>query len=219
MQAQLIRKTPVTDTVIELEFELPDPVDFRPGQFARLDIAAGDWRDYTIIDLHDRRAHFLVDTGPGGEGPRFAAKLPPGAEVSMEIPKGDFVLRDTDCPKVLVATGTGLAPFIAMVTDAVRRRLPLDIDVVFGCRRRADDLTRQYLPPRPDSPRVNVEVCLSAESGPDGYRADYVTEALARRRKSSEHTEYYVCGNADMVADVTALLENRGARYVFTEPY
>lgn len=219
MQAHLIRKTSITDTVIELEFELPQPVDFRPGQFARLDIGSGDWRDYTIIDLHERRVRFLVDTGTGGQGPRFADQLQPGAAVDMDIPKGDFVLGDSDSRKVMVATGTGLAPFIAMVTDAVRRWLPLSIDVIFGCRRQADDLTTRYLPQRSDSPRVAVEVFLSAEPGRDGYRAGYVTEALARECKAPEHTEYYVCGNAGMVEDVTALLTNRGARHIFTEPY
>lgn len=219
MQASLLRKSAVTDTVVELEFELDQPVDFTPGQYARVDIAQGEWRDYTIVDLHGRRVLFLVDTAPGGAGTRFAADITPGTRVSMQIPMGGFVLNDSHRPKVLVATGTGLAPFIAMVKDAVRRRLGVSLDVIFGCRRRADDLASLYLPDRAERPRIDVTVCLSGEPGRDVHRPAYVTQALEARETSPEDTEYYVCGNGEMVDDVTNLLERRGARYVFTEPY
>lgn len=219
MQAELLRKHTVTETVVELDLALDRPVAYRPGQFARVDIAPGQWRDYTIIDLHAHRVRFLVDTGPGGAGARFAAALQPGDTVNMRIPMGEFTLRDTPRPKVMVATGTGLAPFIAMATDAVRRHLPLELEVIFGCRRAEDDLAGRYLSPRQANPRLSLTVCLSAEPARDGYRAGYVTEALEARGPLREDAEYYVCGGTGMVEDVTALLQRRGARHIYTEPY
>lgn len=219
MYARLLHKSAVTESVVELEFELDEPVEFTPGQFARVDIAPGEWRDYTIVDLHGQTVRFLVDTAPGGAGTRFAANVSPGTRVPMRIPMGEFVLNDNNRPKVLVATGTGLAPFIAMVKDAVRQRLEITLDVIFGCRRRDDDLASLYLSEREAHPRIGLSVCISGEPGRDGDRPDYVTQALEARTISPDDTEYYVCGNGDMVADVTRLLERRGARHVYTEPY
>lgn len=219
MHARLRQKSAVTESIVELEFELDQPVDYTPGQYARVDIGDDDWRDYTIVDLHGRRVVFLVDTAPGGAGTRFAAAISPGNRVSMQIPLGGFTLEDTDRPKVLVATGTGLAPFIAMVKDAVRGALGIRLEVIFGCRRPEDDLASLYLPRRAATPQVDVTVCLSDARGRDGYRPGYVTQALAERQTPPDDNEYYICGNADMVADVTDLLQRRGARYVYTEPY
>jgi ferredoxin-NADP reductase len=219
MLARLTKRTTVADRILELEFELPEAVDYTPGQFARIEVAPGEWRDYTIIDLHHRSVRFLVDARFGGSGSDFAAGIQPGDSVEMALPMGAFTMANNARHKVMVATGTGLAPFIAITLDAVRARRPLSMDIIFGCRDRQDDLAARYLPQRAASPRIDVTVCLSGENAAHGYRQGYVTKALAEHHHSPQQTEYYICGNPDMVADAVALLERRGAIHVFTEPY
>lgn len=219
MLARLIKRTSVADRILELEFELPEAVGYTPGQFARVEVAPNEWRDYTIIDLHHRSVRFLVDARFGGSGSAFAAGIQPGDSVEMALPMGTFTMADDHRHKVMVATGTGLAPFIAMALDAVRAQRPVSMDIIFGCRNRQDDLAARYLPVRAASPRIDVTICLSGGNGGNGYRQGYVTDALEERHDPPRQTEYYLCGNPDMVADAVALLECRGATHVFTEPY
>lgn len=217
MLAYLVDRTAVTETVFELTFELPRPVMFTPGQFARVETAPGTWRDFSIIDADGDRLRFLVDSRYGG-GAQVAHRLRAGAPVEVQVPMGSFTVRGRP-RKVLIATGTGLAPFVAVVTDAIRRRAREYLEVLFGCRGPGEDLAARYIPERAASPRIDLTVCTNAATGSPGYRRGRVTDVLRERDHWPADTEFYVCGNSEMVREATALLEQRSCPHVFTESY
>lgn len=67
-------------------------------------------------------------------------KLKPGDEVRGVIKKGTFVVPTTDAPIVMVAPGTGLAPFRSILQEQQKRWNGQQAFVLFfGCRNKLKD--------------------------------------------------------------------------------
>lgn len=208
-RASVKRTRQLTPTVWELVLDVPGVGAFAPGQFARLEVARGTWRDYSIVAIQDEEVRFLVSTRTGGPGSRFVATTVPGTPVVVELPLGRFTTTGSGRRRVFVATGTGLAPLLPMMAAGDGSGDTL----LFGCRFLAEDLTQLVSDPLPSTIR-----CITGEQV-DGARQGRVTEALAELDLDPENTEFHLCGSAAMVADAATLLARRGARFVFSEPY
>jgi ferredoxin-NADP reductase len=114
----------------------------------------------------------------------------------------------------LLATGTGLAPFLPIFRQlAAEGRLDRAV-LLFGCRTSEEDITAG-LDPLP----ARVVRCVSRGRPSDGGFAGRVTAALAAFYFDPERTDFYLCGSSAMVTDARRVLEQRGARHLFTESY
>lgn len=215
MWASLVDRRRLTDDVWHLEFETDvDPGAWCPGQFARLHVGDGEWRDYSLAGGSGRRLRFMISTRTGGHGSRFVEAATPGARIEIEVPLGAYTLQDSGRRRLFVATGTGLAPFVPMFEQLAREGGLAQATLLFGCRTAADDLTR-HVAPLPGS----VVRCLSRESPlPGGFRGR-VTDALAALAVDPGGTDFYLCGSSAMVADCRRLLEERGATHLMVENY
>ncbi|RVT48118.1 FAD-binding protein [Rubrivivax albus] len=214
-RAVLVSKQRLTPTIWRLAFELDRPVDgFAPGQFARLEVAGYEWRDYSIAGLDGNTVHFLISTRTGGLGSQFVAGAEPGTATRIELPLGHYTLARSPRRKVFVATGTGLAPFLPMFRQ-LQQDGGLDAcELVFGCRTAAEDITAG-LTPLP----ATVVACVSRERARPGGFQGRVSAALSSLAFDPADTDFYVCGSAAMVADCRAVLEARGASQILVEAY
>jgi phytoene dehydrogenase-like protein/NAD(P)H-flavin reductase len=214
-RAVLVAKQRLTPTIWRLAFELDRPVDgFAPGQFARLEVADYEWRDYSIAGLEGHTVHFLISTRTGGLGSQFVAGTEPGTATRIELPLGQYTLARNAHRKVFVATGTGLAPFLPMFRQLEREGGLETSELYFGCRTAADDITAG-LAPLP----ATVVACSSREKPRPGGFEGRVSTALSSLRFDPATTDFYVCGSAAMVADCRAVLEARGASRIHVEAY
>ena len=211
-RAAVVSKRRLTPSVWEVTLELEGPVGaWAPGQFARLHVGDDAWRDYSIAGLEDGALRLLVSTRTGGAGSRFIERAETGARTVVELPLGRYRLKETGRRRVFVATGTGLAPFLAMFRHA--DGLQGDT-LLFGCRRREEDLTslvEAALPGR-------VVRCASRETAP-GLFHGRVTDALRDADVELSGADVYLCGSAAMVADCREILEHADVAEVLTEPY
>jgi phytoene dehydrogenase-like protein/ferredoxin-NADP reductase len=213
-RARLVASTVLTPTIRRLEFELDAPLAFVAGQYVKLRVAPFEWRDYSIAGVDGRRLTLLVSNRTGGDGSLFADTAAVGTETEIEGPLGAYRLAAGDHRRVFVATGTGLAPFLAMFRQSAAAGESEHDELFFGCATPADDLTR-HLAGLP----ANTTVCTSRAEPPAGGARGRVTEALARLAFDPATTDFYVCGSAAMVADCRAILAAAGARRVLTEPF
>jgi len=128
--------------------ELPS-FDFEPGQFVQLDFPihekpAKRWRSYSIASWPDGTNVFelvivLVEDGAGT--PWLFNNVVVGSEIPVRGPQGVFTLHEENLQKdlFLVCTGTGIAPFRAMVHHISRHNIAHgNIYVIFGCRTQQD---------------------------------------------------------------------------------
>ena len=122
VQARLIEWVEIAPGVRHLVFEAPqlERLDFVPGQFVSL--------TDTVANRAITRAYSIAS--PPGGGNRFEVclnrvqegafsphlfELLPGDVVEMPLPLGTFTLRQPLRDSLLVATGTGIAPFRSML--------------------------------------------------------------------------------------------------------
>ncbi len=213
--AVLRAKVQLTPSIWQLDYEVDAEIDdYAPGQFARLRVADGEWRDYSIAGVEGRSVRFLISTRTGGIGSHYVEAVQPSDATELELPLGRFALVPNAHRKVFVATGTGLAPFLPMFS-AMQQEGSLDrAALLFGCRTHAEDLGRQ-LAPMPG----RVVSCVSRDAPPAGGVQGRVTDALQSLDFDPETTDFYLCGSAAMVADARQVLERRGAKNILLESY
>ena len=159
----------------------------------------------------------LVDVRTQGHGAAWARHAQSGDEVDLELPYGHF-LHDTaaggthadappTCRRVFVATGTGIAPFLAEFEQSIRA----DDILLLGLATTSDDLTTRL-----DAPLPHVIRCVSREKTPETFHGR-VTDYL-RATGIDPQADYYVCGSPLMVTDVAHLIRAAGG-YVHTESF
>jgi len=185
----------------ELRLARPEGFAFRAGQHIRLQWK-GLERDYSLTSApEDAPLAILIRHVPEGALTPFLASLEPGAEIAFSGPRGHFAFRPSDRPAVFVATGTGIAPFAAMVRSGVR-----DFLLLHGVRVEEDlyyeDLFR--------AAAGEVVPCLtgpgSGQSLRPGAFPGRVTAYLGANLPQGAY-DFYLCGRAEMIRDVTLLVD------------
>ena len=210
----LERKTALTESIWELQFRLERPIDFVPGQFARILVGEWEWRDYSIAAVDGLEVTFLISNRTGGHGSEFVNSVLPGEHTEMELPLGGYALAKNRHRKVFIATGTGLAPYLPMFRQLERDGAAESAELYFGCRTRADDITANFAAYLP-----RTTSCISREApGASGFKGR-VSEAVARMPFDPGTTDFYLCGSAAMVADCRSILERAGALHLHAEAY
>ncbi len=224
--AVLVARDLLSPTVARLVVR-PDAgiAPFVAGQYLALGVRVADrvvQRPYsTASDPAHADAHeFLVRHVPDGALTPRLWSLPVGSRVRLGPPKGAFTLVDGDRKAHLfVATGTGIAPFLAMLRTLARRPHPPRTVLVHGAALTEDlvcggeiacleagGLPITYIPTisRPDDP---------ANRGWQGRtgRAEAVLAAVLRSADlPPDGVSAYLCGNPGMVATAEAELLAHG---------
>jgi ferredoxin-NADP reductase len=214
-RAVLVAKRRLTPVIWELRWKLDEPIDFAPGQFARLRVAEGEWRDYSIVSAAQQEITLLVSTRTGGIGSGFAERAEIGTESAMELPLGCYRLHRNNRHRVFIATGTGLAPFLPMLKELRDCGEEGNAELLFGCATRADNLLTCFAPILPR----RTLICLSREAPTSSDFSGRVTAALGGLTFDPQKTDFYLCGSAAMVADCRGLLEKAAALHIHTEVY
>ncbi len=213
--ALLQTKQQLTSSIWDVTFKIEDALtEFAPGQFARLHVGNGEWRDYSIAGLDGENVRFLISTRTGGHGSQFFESAPVGTRTEIELALGEYTLTDSRRRKIFVATGTGLAPFLPMFRSLDQKGWLNDSVLLFGCKTVKEDITTS-LSPLP----INVIRCISRETTVVGGIQGRVTDGLETLEFDPDATDFYVCGSSAMVADCKVLLEKRGALHIYIESY
>jgi ferredoxin-NADP reductase len=196
---------PIGPDVALVRLSRPEGFDFRPGQFITVKRADAVSRSYSIasqtdqtdvIDLHVRRV-------PQGQlSGWFHDAARPGDELWLEGPKGDCVYYPDypDEPLVLIGTGTGIAPLMAIAVDACQQGHKGSITIYHGAL--SED--RFYLVDELQTlaqthPQVDYVRCvLRGPAGADiqvGELKDIVLSGLTDPKQK----RVYLCGDPGLV--------------------
>ena len=216
---------------------------FEPGQWTKLALpVAGEFiaRAYSFVNAPKDRPHeFYYNTVPEGHlSPRLARLEPMDVVFLAPAASGLFTLSEVpDAESLwLIATGTGLGPFLSMLRwDTVWQRFR-QIVLVHAVRHAADLTYRDAIEAvgARHRDRFRALSFVSREKHA-GALAGRVPEAIADERLehaagvalSPQSAQVMLCGNPDMVMDVTDALKARGLKrhrhrepgHVAVEPY
>jgi len=201
---------------------------FEPGQFLNIGLRLGGelvFRAYSLASPPGEPLEFYVTEVEGGTLTPGLCALAPGDTLLVEPhPQGFFTLRYVPDARELwlLATGTGLGPFLSMLrSEEIWRRFPRLV-VAHGVREAAHlgyrnelaELSAQH------QGRLTWVPVVSREPAATGVLhgrltttlADGSLEARAGVSLDPERSHVMLCGNPAMIQEVTALLEARGLR-------
>ena len=199
----------MSPTTRDITLELPECATWEAGQYALVRVAPFEWRPYSLASAPGRTVRLLVDVRTKGLGASWASTIAPGDDVDLEAPYGDWRIgtgldsADAEAPhrRIFIATGTGIAPFLAAF-EADRRD---DDMLIVGCSRTEDDLTG-----RAGTPLPRLVRCVSREAVPGTFHGR-ITDYLNAEGIDPQAT-YYVCGSARIVRDISRIIQAGGAR-------
>ncbi len=221
-KAKLIKKKYIRKSIIELTFELKVNLDFIPGQYAKIQISETEWRAYSIVELKNRRIKFIINTNPGGLGSHFVNCIKIGDICILRLPLGNFYLRLNKNKKIFITTGTGITPFLPMLSQLKKINGNKNTELVFGCKNKSDYFISPYIDKYRLGLGLKETICLSqleSEIMDSNYISGRITKYFQSRKNNLADGDYYISGNPFMVQDVTNLLRKNGIKTIISETY
>ena len=226
---------PWTDSLFSFKTTRDRGYRFTPGQFARLGVRDADngeivWRAYSIASAnYDEHLEFFSVVVPNGAFTSRLSRLKEGDEILVEKKSYGFLTTDRfeqGRDLWMLATGTGLAPFLSILHDFATWETYENLVLVQSVRTQAElayeDLIRGF-----DRSEYYAEFAhklrylriVTREPVPGTLR-DRVTKLLASGvleenvglRLDQDRSRIMLCGNPEMVEDSRKLLVDRGFR-------
>ncbi len=213
IEAEVTAVAQVATEVVRLEVQVPEAVAFEPGQYVRIQPAGADFhRSYSMANVPGTdRLQFFVRVVEGGAFSTWLAGARPGDKVSLSTPHGTFFLRDEDRPRLFVAGGTGVAPFLSMMRSMADRPPAQRTTVVIGARTPGHLFAMEEL--RSLGERlagVDLQVVVEQDAR-DGCHQGYPTDLIPRLGLDPA-TRVYLCGPPPMVEAGRKAAEAAGLR-------
>jgi NAD(P)H-flavin reductase/ferredoxin len=211
IDAWVFRLSWPTDEVASLLLRFPVSIrgKFKAGQYLRVKSPDGTARNFSLANapqesdgaqLHIRH----IDGGHFSEA--VLGRLKIGDRVRIEIPFGDFFLReDTDRPIICIATGAGFAPVKSMVEYLIRRESTRAVRFYWSGRH-AQDLYMRELPDKwaRKLPWFEFVPVLTAPDPSWSGRKGLVHRAVLEDVPDMSSLQVYACGNPLMIRKARA---------------
>jgi len=215
--ARLVESREIGPEVRHFVFETvgKDELHFSTGQFVSFSKEIGGkniTRAYSIASVpQGNRFDLCLNRVEGGHFSPHLFEMQPGDSVNMKGPLGTFVWRRPVKPSILVATGTGIAPFRGMLLEELATSNDAPIVLIYGARYASGILYRDELEALAAShPRFDFRPTLTRPDetwqGRTGRVQKHVYEAIG----DSTAFDVYLCGMKEMIDDIRTTLKARG---------
>ena len=226
---------PWTDSLFSFRTTRDRGYRFVPGQFARLGVKAAAegsivWRAYSIASAaHDEHLEFFSVVVPNGQFTSRLSKLKEGDQIYVERKSYGFLTTDRfQAGKDLwmLATGTGLAPFLSILHDFATWEHYDNLLLVQSVRTQQElayeDLIRGFEGSEyygEFAHKLRYARIVTREPVPGTLR-DRVTKLLSNGvleenlgvKLDHDRSRIMLCGNPEMVEDSRKILTERGYR-------
>lgn len=203
---KVINQTRLTHDIVELTIETYQPINFLAGQYAQLNVPGTieEPRCYSFAEApsNSKQLKFYIRQIEGGEMSTWAnSNQALSGELTVDGPYGDFYLRDSQSPMLMIAGGSGLAPVKAVLEDALNFKNPRPVTFLFGARTQADLYCLKEL----ESIAQNwagefqfIPVLSEEPEGSDWQGARGMVTEFMDKHATSE-TQLYMCGPPPML--------------------
>ena len=179
--------------------------------------ASASPRPYSIASRPGARdLDFVISLVPDGTLTPRLFELGVGSRVHVGPARGLFRLdADDRRDHVLIGTGSGIAPLLAMLAELRSRRDPPRTILLHGARVRAElagaaEIEEQdpaWLSYRPTLSRPHA---ADAWSGRTGHVGVHLATLLMAGEVTPDRTVAYLCGSSGMIAECSSLLALAG---------
>ncbi|MBB5398173.1 benzoate 1,2-dioxygenase electron transfer component BenC [Paraburkholderia youngii] len=214
-QGRLTSIERVSESTIAFAAKLEDRVglEFKAGQYVNVTVPGTDQtRSYSFSSgPQDRDVSFLVRNVPQGLMSTWLAdKAKVGAALEFKGPYGGFYLREIGRPVLMLAGGTGLAPFLSMLDEVLKSggsKYP--IHLILGVNTDNDlvcvDQLERYAKLIPGFTYATV-IADKTSAHP---RKGWVTDHIEAAQLNDGEVDIYLCGPPAMVDAVSKYLKDQ----------
>lgn len=222
--ATVVEKQVWAEGLFTLTIAADAVLPFEPGQFLHLALGDDDHRvnrPYSVASPHGRQLDFFIVRVDNGELTPLLWKLEVGDTLEVsERAAGSFTLKKTPEAEILwlVSTGTGLAPYIAMIRDQSVCQKFDKVVIVHGVRYAADLAYTQELRHWEANSKGNCKLVQSlTREQYDGTLTgripqllqDGTLEQTVGWEMNKHNSSVLLCGNPAMLDDMEAKLGER----------
>lgn len=233
LKTKVLYNKEIAPSVHEARFEVVEPTEFQfnAGQFVVIPFTDSKGtkvsRCYSIASPESQKNSFdlCFNVVPGGMVSPYLGSLKEGEEIEWMGPMGHFHVRKNETTErfVFIATGTGIAPMKPFIMKLLEEGETRPIQLYFGLRHKADmyyfeaysELAETY---------DNFEFIFTLSQPETDWFGNVgrVTDMLRENIEDASKTEFYLCGNGQMIEDVKKIVvDEKGGdgKMVFMEKY
>ena len=224
-ETQVLERRELTPDLWLMWVEKPEGYTFKPGQYCTLGVD-GIERAYSIASApHEERLELFVELVPYDEGGHLTPllyELKAGDKLTIRPrAKGIFTFNSNFKNHLLVATVTGVVPYVSYIRDYLHRnesghRFYVLEGASYQDEFGYDDEFARYAAEYPELVSFIPTVSRPDEARNDGWqgekgRANAIVEAQVERLGlKQEDTLIYACGHPGMIEDVKARMLPKG---------
>ncbi len=192
-----------------------DIFTFEPGQFVNILVAPSTRRSYSIgsSPVHNDYIDLYADVIFGGPGSLFFQNAKVGQEVELLGPLGSFVYKDDPRPAYFFSTGTGIVPFMSMLSYALETlKTKRQLVLYQGFRYSKDVFAHEFFTSLAAKyPNFTYKMTLSKpEPVWTGLRGRITEYYLADLKTIDKNICASICGSKNVITDVQTKLNQIG---------
>ncbi len=222
--AALVERKDITEDLMVIKMRPETAMPFKPGQYCTLGLE-GIERAYSIVSApHEEDLEIFVELVPYPDGALTPLmwKMQEGDTMTIRPRcKGIFTLDEKYNSHLMVATVTGVAPFISMLRSYFHRQGEGHRFYVLEGASYQDELVydkelEQMEADHPDTVSFIPTVSRPTESRNDGWTGasgranEIVEEQIEKLGLKASSTLVYACGHPGMIEDVKERLAPKG---------
>ncbi|WP_079201332.1 benzoate 1,2-dioxygenase electron transfer component BenC [Pseudomonas sp. CC6-YY-74] len=210
-----VRQLSDSTIALSIKGEALSKLAFLPGQYVNLQVPGSEQsRAYSFSTLQkDGEVSFLIRNVPGGLMSSFLTGLAKaGDSMTLAGPLGSFYLREIKRPLLLLAGGTGLAPFTAMLEKVAEQGSAHPLHLIYGVTNDFDLVEMDKLEAL--AARIANFTYSACVASPDSSYPlkGYVTQHIAPKHLNDGDVDVYLCGPPPMVEAVSSYIREQGVQ-------
>jgi len=216
IRAQVADKQILSCDLCRILLEPARNLNALPGQHITVVDRQGQARPYSLAGLPDEDYYLELNVrrvSGGAVSSWLYHQLRVGDEIAIQPPSGNLVNRNPPPSQtlILLATGTGLAPMLAILRDALRRDDYAQVVLFHGGRTiadlYADGMLRRMAS---ENARLAYFSCLSRPAARAPWLSGRITRHFPGILAGTSDADVFIAGHPEMVRDARALCLEHG---------
>lgn len=229
MAGEVLERRDITPELLVLKVARPADFDYVAGQSVKVEFG-GVRRTYSLVSApHESFLEFFIELVPGGRMSEQLSQLKEGDRLTLGKARGGLRFDERYPNHLMVATVTGINPFVSILRDYVHKGSQgHHFHVMHGASYQNEHGYREELAAmasaHPDLITYTPTVSRPNEAANQGWTGEtgrvntLVAEYLSSAGLTVDNTLVYACGHSGMIDAVTSEVEKSDFR-LKTENY